>query len=313
MKDQAQVVIIGGGIFGTSIAYHLARAGCTDVVLVEKGELTSGTTFHSVGLVSQFRTSPALMKVMNYTINLYNELAKGEGGDSLGWHTVGSLRLASSKDRLKALQREVSRANAIGLTAGIISPEEVLERCPQLTTDSLYGAVYVPDDGHIDPSGITFEFARLARKMGVEINTNVRVTGIKLSPAREVTEVITDKGNIKTSREVLEESGLPILAKLAERNKLKKKQTDFVAKLLHAAEHPLGPRYDTVKETGRCSASNPNVQQIPRKGGERECFIPRDGYLYVSGQGDNRFVILRVDDPEIRRLAETVPRETLGQ
>ena len=114
MKDQAQVVIIGGGIFGTSIAYHLARAGCTDVVLVEKGELTSGTTFHSVGLVSQFRTSPALMKVMNYTINLYSELAKGEGGDSLGWHTVGSLRLASSKDRLKALQREVSRANAIG-------------------------------------------------------------------------------------------------------------------------------------------------------------------------------------------------------
>ena len=126
MKDQAQIVIIGGGIFGTSVAYHLAKAGCTDVVLVEKGELTSGTTFHSVGLVSQFRTSPALMKMMNYTINLYNELAQGEGGDSLGWHTVGSLRLASSKDRLKALQREVSRAQAIGLTAEIISPAKVL-------------------------------------------------------------------------------------------------------------------------------------------------------------------------------------------
>jgi len=198
LKDQARVVIIGGGIFGTSIAYHLARAGCTDVVLVEKGELTSGTTFHSVGLVSQFRTSPALMKVMNYTINLYSDLAKGEGGDSLGWHTVGSLRLASSIDRLKALQREVSRANAIGLTADIISPEEVLKRCPQLAPDSLYGAVYVPDDGHIDPSGITFEFARQARKMGVEINTKVRVTGIELSPSGEVTEVITDHGNIKT-------------------------------------------------------------------------------------------------------------------
>ena len=200
MKDQAQVVIIGGGIFGTSIAYHLARAGCTDVVLVEKGELTSGTTFHSVGLVSQFRTSPALMKVMNYTINLYNELAKGEGGDSLGWHTVGSLRLASSKDRLKALQREVSRANAIGLTADIISPAEVLSIFPQLTDESLYGAVYVPDDGHIDPSGITYEFARQARNMGVEINTRVLVTGITLSPEKEVTEVITDHGNIKTSR-----------------------------------------------------------------------------------------------------------------
>ncbi len=198
MKNQAQIVIIGGGIFGTSVAYHLAQAGCTDVVLVEKGELTSGTTFHSVGLVSQFRTSPALMKVMNYTINLYNELAKGEEGASLGWHTVGSLRLASSKDRLKALQREVSRAKAIGLVADIISAREVLQIFPHLSEDNLYGAVYVPDDGHIDPSGITYEFARQARKMGVQIYTNVRVTGIELSPAREVTKVITDHGDIKT-------------------------------------------------------------------------------------------------------------------
>ena len=198
MKDQAQIVIIGGGIFGTSVAYHLAKAGCTDVILLEKGELTSGTTFHSVGLVSQFRTSPALMKVMNYTIKLYNELAKGEGGPSLGWQTVGSLRLASSRDRLRALQREVSRANAIGLTADIISPREVLDIFPQLSEDNLYGAVYVPDDGHIDPSGITYEFARQARNMGVQIFTNIRVTGIELSPAREVSKVITDHGDIKT-------------------------------------------------------------------------------------------------------------------
>jgi glycine cleavage system T protein len=198
LNDQARIVIIGGGIFGTSVAYHLAKAGCTDVVLVEKGELTSGTTFHSVGLVSQFRTSPALMKVMNYTINLYNELAKGEGGASLGWHTVGSLRLAGSKDRLKALQREVSRAKAIGLAADIISPREVLDIFPHLSKENLFGAVYVPDDGHIDPSGITYEFARQARNMGVQIYTNVRVTGIELSAAREVRKVITDHGDINT-------------------------------------------------------------------------------------------------------------------
>jgi len=198
LKDQSQIVIIGGGIFGTSVAYHLAKAGCTDVILLEKGELTSGTTFHSVGLVSQFRTSPALMKVMNYTIKLYNEMAQGEGGPSLGWHTVGSLRLASSKNRLKALQREVSRANAIGLTADIISPREVLNIFPQLSADNLYGAVYVPDDGHIDPSGVTYEFARLARNMGVQIYTHVRATGIELSPAREVKRVITDHGAIIT-------------------------------------------------------------------------------------------------------------------
>jgi glycine cleavage system T protein len=198
MKDQARVVVIGGGVFGTSVAYHLAKAGCTDVVLVDKGELTSGTTFHSVGLVSQFRTSPALMKIVNYTINLFNELAQGDGGASLDWRTVGSMRLASSPDRFKALKREVSRVKAIGLAADIISAKEVVDRCPFVSGEGLYGAVWVPDDGYIDPNGITYELARQARKMGVEIHTNVRVTGIELSPRRQVTRVITDHGVIRT-------------------------------------------------------------------------------------------------------------------
>ncbi|MCP4691761.1 MAG: FAD-binding oxidoreductase, partial [Desulfobacterales bacterium] len=165
MKDQASVVIIGGGIFGASAAYHLAKAGCTDIVLVDKGELTSGTTFHSVGLVSQFRTSPSLMRVMNYTIKLFNEL-KEDVGEDLGWRTVGSLRLASSKERFKGLQREVSRARAIGIDAEIISAREALEIAPFMSDENLYGAVYVPDDGHIDPSSITYELARRARAMG---------------------------------------------------------------------------------------------------------------------------------------------------
>jgi len=197
MRDQAQVVIIGGGIFGTSVAYHLAKAGCTDIVLVDKGELTSGTTFHSVGLVSQFRTSPSLMRVMNYTINLFNEM-KEEVGDALGWNTVGSLRLASSKDRLKALQREVSRAKAIGITADIISAGEAVEIAPFLSDQELYGAVYVPDDGHIDPNSITYELARQAKSMGADVRTNVRVTGIDVSLAGEIQQVITDHGSIKT-------------------------------------------------------------------------------------------------------------------
>ena len=198
MKNQARIVVIGGGVFGTSVAYHLAKMGCGDVVLVDKGELTSGTTFHSVGLVSQFRTSPALMKMMNYSIRLFNELARGDGGPSLGWRTVGSLRLASSPDRLKALKREVSRAKAIGLAADIISAKEVVARCPFVSAEGLYGSVWVPDDGFIDPNGITYELARQARAMGVEIHTNVRVTAIDLSPRREVTRVITDRGAIRT-------------------------------------------------------------------------------------------------------------------
>ena len=197
MKNQAQVVVIGGGITGCSIAYHLAEMGWTDVVLLDKGELTSGTTFHSVGLVSQFRTSPAQMLLMNYSIQLYNQF-KAEVGKTLGWHQVGSLRLASSPDQLKALQRNVSQTKALGLDAGIISPAEALRIFPPMTDKSLYGAVYIPDDGYLAPNGITYEFARRAKKMGVQIHTGVRVTGIDLSPKGEVSQVNTTYGSIKT-------------------------------------------------------------------------------------------------------------------
>jgi glycine cleavage system aminomethyltransferase T/glycine/D-amino acid oxidase-like deaminating enzyme len=197
MRDQAQVVIIGGGIFGASVAYHLTRSGCKDIILLDKGELTSGTTFHSVGLVSQFRTSPSLMKVMNYSTKLFDEL-EDEAGESLGWRKVGSLRLASSKDRLKALQREVNRARAIGIDAHIVSTAETLTIAPYLSDESLYGAVHVPDDGHIDPSSITYALAGKAKEMGAEICTNILVTGIELSSVGEVTQVNTDHGTIRT-------------------------------------------------------------------------------------------------------------------
>ncbi len=198
MNSQAHVVIIGGGITGCSIAYHLAQMGWTDVILLEKGELTSGTTFHSVGLVSQFRTAPAQMLLMNYSIDLYNQF-KAEVDDALGWHQVGSLRLASSADQLKALQRNVSRAKALGLNVDTISPSEASNIFPPMSRDNLYGAVYIPDDGYLDPNGITIEFTRRAKAMGVKVYTNVLVTGIDLSPQGEVTQINTNQGSIKTN------------------------------------------------------------------------------------------------------------------
>jgi len=190
MKDQAQVVVVGGGIVGANVAYHLAKLGWTDVVLFEKGEIASGESSHAAGLVTQFATSQTLMQFRKYSIELYSELGL--------FSHVGSLRVASTEDQLKELQRSVSRANAIGMEVEIISPAEALRIMPQLTKDNLYGAIYLPRDGQLDPYTTTTTMARLAKEMGVEVHTGVRVTGIELSSKGEIQRVITDHGSVRT-------------------------------------------------------------------------------------------------------------------
>src|SRR5262245_37984669 len=152
MRGEAAVVVVGGGIIGCSIAYHLTAAGCQALLLVEKGELTSGTPFHSVGLVSHLRTSAADMRLMTDSIRLYRALA-AESGDAIGWRPVGSLRLASSPAMLTRLERRVRRARAVGLDVGMIGPDEALRLCPVMSATGLYGAAHVPDDGYIEATG----------------------------------------------------------------------------------------------------------------------------------------------------------------
>ncbi len=190
MRDQARVVIVGGGIYGVSIAYHLGKLGWTDVVVLEKGEIASGESAQAAGLVTQFATSQTLMQFRKYAIEFYSELGL--------FNHVGSLRLASSKEQLGELQRSVSRAKGIGMEVEIISPTEAVQIMPQLNPKDLYGAIYLPRDGHLDPYLTTTSIARLAREMGIEVKTNTRVTGIKLSPRGEVAEVVTEHGSIKT-------------------------------------------------------------------------------------------------------------------
>ena len=183
MRDQARAVIIGGGVGGASIAYHLTLLGWDDVVLVERDQLTSGSTFHSAGLVGQLRSSVTLTRMMMYGADLYRRLATETGHDP-GWHEVGSLRLASTVERMEELTRQAGWAQTFGLPLELISTEEALERFHGLFDPAdVLGAVWLPTDGWLNPTDLTMALAAGARSRGAEIATMTRVTGIGVDGA----------------------------------------------------------------------------------------------------------------------------------
>ncbi|GAB4497098.1 MAG: FAD-dependent oxidoreductase [Anaerolineales bacterium] len=189
MKTQAEIVVIGGGIYGAQVAYHLAKNGRKDVVIIEKGEIASGESSHAAGLVTQFATSQAMLRFRMYSVQLYKELGL--------FDTVGSLRVASSKEQLLEMERSVSRAKALGLDCEVISPEESKRHFPHISDKELYGGIYLPGDGQLDPYTTTTSMVNFAKQLGVEVYTNTRVTGIKLSARGEVEAVVTDKGEVR--------------------------------------------------------------------------------------------------------------------
>jgi 4-methylaminobutanoate oxidase (formaldehyde-forming) len=193
---QAQVVIIGGGVGGASIAYHLTLLGWKDVVVLERSELTSGSTFHSAGLVGQLRTSINLTKMIRYSTDLYRRL-QAETGVDPGWREVGSLRLASSPQRLEELKRLVALSRSFGLPLELISPSEAQKLFPLMTTEGVEGAVFLPTDGFIDPTGLTMALVAGARQRGATFLTESRVQAITLN-AGQVRAVVTDRGTINT-------------------------------------------------------------------------------------------------------------------
>ena len=200
LPTHAQVVVIGGGIIGCSTAYHLARDYGADVILLEQGRLTSGSTWHAAGLVGQLRSSASITKVLKYSVDLYKQL-DAETGLETGWKMTGCLRLATNPDRWTEYKRLATTAGSFGMDMHLISPEEVRKMWPLMNIDDLVGASWLPTDGQANPSDITQSLAKGARMHGAKIHEAVRVTGFDMEGGR-ITAVRTNQGTIACDRVV---------------------------------------------------------------------------------------------------------------
>lgn len=192
---QAQVVIVGGGIVGCSLAYHLTKLGWNDVVLLERKQLTCGTTWHAAGLVGQLRATQNMTKLAQYTAELFSNL-EAETGQATGFVQHGSLSLATNEERFEELKRGASMARVFGLEVDVISAQEAQDKWPLINTDDVVGAVFLPKDGMVNPIDVTQALAKGAKNGGAQIFEETKVTAVHTENGR-VTGVSTDRGDIK--------------------------------------------------------------------------------------------------------------------
>jgi dimethylglycine dehydrogenase len=194
LPSQARVVIIGGGAVGCSALYHLAKAGWTDCVLLEKNELTSGSTWHAAGNVPTFSSSWSIMNMQRYSAELYRGLAQAVDYP-MNYHVTGSVRLGHSKERLQEFKRVVGMGRYQGMDLDILSPSQIRDRYPFVETHELTGALYDPYDGDIDPAQLTQALAKGARDLGAKIVRFCPVTGARRENGEWVIE--TEKGEVR--------------------------------------------------------------------------------------------------------------------
>jgi glycine/D-amino acid oxidase-like deaminating enzyme len=195
LPSRARIVIVGGGVGGASVAHHLTERGERDVLLVERAELTSGSTFHSAGLVGQLRADPALTRMNSWSVALYRRLEEAGGDGAPGWLESGSLRLASSPARLAEIRRQAGWARHAGLPFELISADEAQALFPPMSTAGVLGAAYTPTDGQVDPARLCTALAASARAAGATVAQRTRVTGITTRDGR-VAGVRTDRGDL---------------------------------------------------------------------------------------------------------------------
>lgn len=200
MKSHARVVVIGGGVVGASVLYHLTKIGWTDVVLLEKHELTSGSTWHAAASVHTYNSDANVSKLQKYTIDLYREIER-ISGQSCGIHATGNLVLAADATVLDNIRMMASRGKYLGLDMELISPKEAQTLNPLIEPKEFIGAIYRKDGGHVDPNGVTHAYTIAARKAGAEVHRFTRVTELKAEPDGGWL-VVTDKGTIKAEHVV---------------------------------------------------------------------------------------------------------------
>ena len=174
IQDKAKVIIIGGGVIGCSVAYHLSKLGWNDIVLLERKQLTSGTTWHAAGLIGQLRASANMTKLAKYTQELYFDLEK-ETGVSTGFKRVGSISVALTNERMEELKRSAAMARAFGVDVEEISPREIQKRYPHINLERVVGGVFLGKDGQGDPANIALALAKGARQLGAKIHERVTV------------------------------------------------------------------------------------------------------------------------------------------
>lgn len=200
MKSSARVVVVGGGVVGASVLYHLTKAGWSDVVLVERKELTAGSTWHAAGGMHTLNGDPNVARLQQYTVNLYKEI-EAESGQNCGIHLPGGLQLADTPERLDWLKMAMARGRYLGMKMEMLSMKEAKELNPLLEEKYFVGALYDEDEGSVDPYGVTHAYAICARNRGAEVYTNTMVNDIKQRQDGTWT-VYTDKGEIHTEHVV---------------------------------------------------------------------------------------------------------------
>src|SRR4051794_12669089 len=210
LPERAEIVVVGGGVIGTSVAYHLTKLGWTDVLLLEQGTLSCGTTWHAAGLVGPLRASESGTRLVQYSAELYATL-EVETGLATGYRNVGGVIVARTEDRMVQLRRTAANAVAYDMPCELVSPERAQELWPPMRVDDLLGALWLPGDGKVNPSDVTQSLAKGARQRGARIVEGVRVLGVATRPTggaaaprgRRSTGVRTDQGDVEADVVVL--------------------------------------------------------------------------------------------------------------